>query len=350
MKLAAAVLMIGWGFSSVCGAEVRVYDPLKRGAAATVLERDFESANGTRVVPTRIFLPVDSKPAPVILVSHGLGGSREGSNFLGEHWSARGYVTIFLQHPGSDESVWRGKPLLEARRDLKRAANATNYLLRLEDVKTVLDGLEKAVGQSEDRLAKRLDLKRIGMSGHSFGAKTTQALGGEQQAVLGVKHSAVETRIKAALVMSPSPAVKGDPADSFGAVKIPWMLMTGTEDGAPSGVVPTTPADRRKVFPALPLGDHYELVLNGAEHSVFTERRLPGERHPRDPNHHRAILALSTAFWDAHLQGNAAALGWLRRDARSVLDQADLFQSKMTQKQQQPQREQAQAGQGKGAR
>jgi hypothetical protein len=41
------------------------------------------------------------------------------------------------------------------------------------------------------------------------------------------------------------------------------------------------------------------LVLHNAEHSVFTDRPLPGEREPRNPNHHRVILALSTAFWDA---------------------------------------------------
>ncbi|TLD72673.1 dienelactone hydrolase [Phragmitibacter flavus] len=325
----SALFPLIWLVTTVIhAAEPTLYDPSKRGAAPVIYDRDFATTGGERVVPTRIFLPAGSGPAAVILVSHGLGGSREGSNFLGEHWSARGYVTVFLQHPGSDESVWRGKPVIEARREMKRAANAANYLLRIADVRTVLDGLEKASTQSGDRLAGRLDLKRVGMSGHSFGAKTTQALGGEQQVGLGGARSAADSRIKAALPMSPSPAAMGDPSDSFGAVKIPWMLMTGTDDGAPSGVVSTTPEDRRKVYPALPMGDHYELVLYGAEHSVFTERRLPAERNPRNPNHHRAILAISTAFWDAHLMGNAAALEWLRKEARSVLESADVFQVK----------------------
>ena len=55
-------------------------------------------------------LPTNTAPVPVILFSHGLGGNREGSKFLGEHWAARGYVAVFLQHPGSDDSVWKGKP------------------------------------------------------------------------------------------------------------------------------------------------------------------------------------------------------------------------------------------------
>ena len=77
---------------------------------------------------------------PVVLFSHGLGGSRHGSGYLGEHWSRRGYVAVFLQHPGSDESVWRDVPTrrLAAMRD---AASAENFLLRVQDVPTVLDAL-----------------------------------------------------------------------------------------------------------------------------------------------------------------------------------------------------------------
>ena len=70
-------------------------------------------------------------------------------------------------------------------------------------------------------------------------------------------------------------------------------------------------ASRLGVFPVLPPGNKYELVLEGAEHSAFGDRPLPGDKEPRNPNHHRAILALSTAFWDAYLRGDAAAKAWL---------------------------------------
>ena len=86
--------------------------------------------------------------APVVLFSHGLGGSREGSAFLGKHWSARGYVCVFLQHPGSDTSVWKGKPAGGiAGRDAK-AASLENFLLRVKDVPAVLDQLERWNKQS----------------------------------------------------------------------------------------------------------------------------------------------------------------------------------------------------------
>jgi hypothetical protein len=103
--------------------------------------------------------------------------------------------------------------------------------------------------------------------------------------------------------------------------------MTGTHDTAPIGG--QTVATRLAVFPALPRGDKYELVLDGAEHSAFTERPLPGDAQPRNPNHHRAILALATAFWDAYLRGDAAAKAWLRGDAaRRVLEPRDRWQWK----------------------
>lgn len=45
-------------------------------------------------------------------------------------------------------------------------------------------------------------------------------------------------------------------------------------------------ASRLSVYPTLPPGGKYELVLDGAEHSAFTDRALPGETEKRSPNHH----------------------------------------------------------------
>src|SRR3990167_3541328 len=87
------------------------YDPLAvQDAAPTVLELSAGEA------PVRVFVPGGKGAFPVILFSHGLGGSREGNRFLGEHWARRGYVAVFLQHPGSDTGVWKDLPA-EQRRD-----------------------------------------------------------------------------------------------------------------------------------------------------------------------------------------------------------------------------------------
>ncbi len=261
----------------------------------------------------------------MVLFSHGLGGSREGSAFLGIHWAARGYVAVFLQHPGSDESVWKEKPPAERMPAMRAAAGVENFLLRLDDVRVVLDRLERWNATTGNPLTGRLDMKHVGMSGHSFGAVTTQALSGQRFA-RGAGFT--ESRIRAAVIMSPSgPRIGGDSKQAFGSVKIPWMLLTGTKDTAPIGE--SDVASRLSVFPALPAGNKYELVLYNAEHSVFTERALPGDSQPRNPNHHRSILALTTAFWDAHLRDDANARKWLDGDGpRAVLEKEDLWHKK----------------------
>jgi putative SOS response-associated peptidase YedK len=56
---------------------------------------------------------------------------------------------------------------------------------------------------------------------------------------------------------------------------------------------------------------------------------LPADILPRNPNHHRAMLAISTAFWDAWLRQDAAARAWLDGDGpRGVVQTADVWQRK----------------------
>lgn len=302
------------------------YDPLLLPAAEldaplSLMVRD---DHRTRDVPLRVYLPAGSTPAPVVLFSHGLGGSRDNNRYLGRHWSARGYAVVCLQHPGSDEAVWRDVPLRQRMAAMREAASAKNLALRCGDVKATLDQLSIWNDAVDHPLHHRLDLAHVGMCGHSFGALTTQAVAGQTAPVIGQKFT--DARIDAALPMSPSSPRAGSIDRAFAAVRVPWMLMTGTRDEAPIGN--QTAASRLAVFPALPAGiDRYELVLDGAQHSAFSERALPGEQPGRNPSHHRAILALSTAFWDAHLRGDEAARVWLHGDGpRQILEPGDHWQ------------------------
>ena len=302
------------------------YDPLLIDKyQPALIDLIVKDTKRSRDIPIRVYLPKEKKPAPVVLFSHGLGGSREGSAYLGNHWAARGYVAVFLQHPGSDDSVWKDKPPAERLAAMRAAADLENFVLRVADVRAVLDLLEVWNNGLGHPLVGRLDLKHVGMSGHSFGAVTTQAVSG-QRFVRGA--TLTDSRIKAAVIMSPSgPRRGGDPVQAFGGVKIPWMLLTGTKDTAPIGDADV--ASRLMVFPALPAGSKYELVLYNAEHSVFTERALPGDVQPRNPNHHRSILALTTAFWDAYLRNDQNARKWLDgAGPKKILDKDDRWQRK----------------------
>ncbi len=303
------------------------YDPLAVSDRPNTEPLDLtvkDEARG-REIPIRVYLPARTERQPMVLFSHGLGGSREGSAYLGKHWAARGYVAVFLQHPGSDTSVWQDKPKADRMAAMRQAAGLENFLLRVKDVPAVLDQLQRWNRTERHPLAGRLDLERVGMSGHSFGAVTTQAVSG--QSFLGGTTPFADPRIKAAVVMSPSSPRRGDPKQAFAAVKVPWMLMTGTKDVSPIGDADMK--SRLGVFPALPPGGKYELILDRAEHSAFTDRPLPGDTEKRNPNHHRAVLALSTAFWDAWLRDDAAAKAWLDGEGpRSLLEKNDGWQRK----------------------
>ncbi|MGE0492222.1 MAG: alpha/beta hydrolase family protein [Vulcanimicrobiota bacterium] len=292
------------------------YDPLEATPAPVkTLDLTITDASRDRDLPIRAYLPPGAGLAPVVLFSHGLGGSRAADKYLGEHWARRGYLAIFVQHPGSDESLWRDEPVGQRMAALQTGATLENYVARVKDIPAVLDGLARGP------LKERADLTRVGMSGHSFGAQTTQAQGGQN--FMGRTFG--DPRIDAALAMSPSTPRRGNPKQAFATVKLPWMLMTGTKDIGRIGGADLE--SRLGVYPALPAGDKYELVLEGAEHSAFSDRSLPGEG--RNPNHHRVILALSTAFWDAYLKGDPAAKAWLKSEApRRLMEPKDRWQTK----------------------
>lgn len=300
----------------------QAYDPLTVVDHGTSIELVVNDPERRREVPLRIYLPAGISAAPVILFSHGLGGSKEVSPFLGRHWAARGYVAVFLQHPGSDTAVWKEAPVLERMKSMQEAASVKNFMLRVGDVTAVLDQLEIWQSATGHPLCGRLNLAHVGMSGHSFGAVTTQAVSG--QATPRGDARLTDPRIKAALPLSPSEPSRGTPEQAFGVVKIPWLLMTGTND---TSIIGTSTAEtRRLVYEALPPGHAYELVLHNAEHSAFTEHALPGDQKTRNPNHHRVILAISTAFWDAYLRSDSEARAWLDGpEARSVMEPEDIW-------------------------
>lgn len=294
-----------------------------------VVELRFEptDAERKRTVPIKLYLAESDKPQPVVLFSHGLGGSRENNPYLGRHWGAAGYVAVFMQHPGSDEQVWKSAPPGQRLAAIKAAASAQSFRERNEDVSFVIDQLEIWNKQADHPLNGRLDLKHIGMSGHSFGAVTTLSVAGRKYPF---NRSFAEGRIAAFLAMSPQPGKGLSSSAAFGQLSQPILCMTGANDGSP--IDPTLkPADRRKVYEALPTGDKFQLVLDGAEHHVFGDADGPVQKRQRNPQHHPAIQKISLQFWNAYLKGDEQSKKWLqsvRVLPESGLGEADVWEWK----------------------
>lgn len=292
-------------------------------AVETIDGRWTDDARDGRVVPFRAYLPRDlAHRCPLIVFSHGLGGSREGYAYLGEFWASHGLVSLHLQHPGSDDAVWRDTPPLRRRAALQRAANGVNAIARVFDVRFALDTLESEDLNPQSPFFERLDLERIGMAGHSFGAWTTLAVGGQRFVDrFGNAAGLPDPRIDALLPLSAPVPEQAEHFDAaFGAIRIPAMHMTGTLDESP--IRHTTADDRRVPFdhtpgPAQGGAAQFLITLRGGDHMVFSGRRgvmRSGQADPElDAAFHDVIRSASLAFWDAYLRDNDEALLWLAR-------------------------------------
>lgn len=87
----------------------------------------------------KIYFPESAGPFPVIVFSHGLGGSREGYEYLGQYWAAHGYVSVHLQHIGSDELLWKDGAGMQG---LRGGITIKTALDRPRDVSFVIDQLQ----------------------------------------------------------------------------------------------------------------------------------------------------------------------------------------------------------------
>jgi len=296
-----------------------------REPAGTVTELLLEPVDESRsrTVPVKVYLPETDASQPVIVFSHGLGGSRNNSVYLGKHWAEAGYVAVFVQHIGSDESVWKDVRPAERMAALKGAVGLKPTLDRFSDIPFVLDTLEQWNAEEDHPLFGKLDLEHIGMTGHSYGAATTQAMMGQKYPG---DREAGESRFDAFMLMSPSDGKRVNGVAAFGHITAPVLCMTGTEDGSP--IDPTQkPESRRFVYASLPEGDAYELVFDGGDHMAFSDRTLTGEQQ-REPRFHPAIQKISTKFWDAYLRDDAEAKAWLKSEKvvpETGLSEADIW-------------------------
>jgi predicted dienelactone hydrolase len=288
--------------------QARAYENPGPFAVATVLY-DWTDSSRSRPVPVKVYYPKTGKgPFPVIVFSHGLGGSRENYEYIGRHWASHGYVSVHVQHLGSDDAVWRGSA--NPARDMARAAaDPHNALARPLDVTFVLNQIEK-LNRTASPFKGRLNLKAMGMAGHSFGAWTTLAVAGQ---VFGRARelSLADPRVKAGIDMSPPVPGNGQDLDrAYGGIKIPILHMTGTLDDSPIG--DTQAGERRIPFDHIRGVDQYLVTFEGGDHMIFSGRARR-EPQPKDELFQELIRAGSVAFWDAYLKGDARAKDWLMR-------------------------------------
>jgi len=311
--LVALVLILVLGLSKVGGAADQGPSDSLYGAAGPYqvqpVENEWFDQKRGRQVPVKIYRPADAPgPRPVIIFSHGLGGSRASYEYLGRHWASHGLVSVHLQHQGSDLEVWRNdsSPVKALR---QAALNPEAIINRPLDISFALDQLERL--NREDALFQgRVALNRIGATGHSFGAHTTLTVAGQIMiGPGGSEHSWGDPRIKAFVAMSaPVPQRREQWPHAYSRIKIPGLHLTGTEDDLPIGHSPA--AERRAPYDHIDGPDQYLIIFQGGDHMVFAglERRAE-----KDAVFQELIRMSSTAFWYAYLKDEARAKAWLAK-------------------------------------
>lgn len=280
-----------------------------------VLMDVWHDAGRSRDVPYLIRYPQGlTAPAPMVIFSHGLGGNRNNAVYYSEHLASHGYIVVHTEHPGSNtdslRGAFRGGPGggVDYQAAGRTAADGRAAIDRFRDIPYALDQLT-AMNRADGPLQGLIDMSRAGMSGHSYGAVTTQAMAG-QVYPLG---SLGEPRFKAFLPMSPSGARDGDNARAFSRFTRPIFFMTGTEDSVKVPGTNPDPLDRQKPFEFTPATTPaLELVFNGGDHMIFSGPSVLRPPRPTDERFRTVVKTGALAFWNAYLKGDDAALRWLR--------------------------------------
>jgi dienelactone hydrolase len=304
-------------------------------AAPQVQDIDWKDSARERTLPLKIRVPDGDARVPLVIFSHGLGGSREGGKAWGEHWSGNGYLVIHVQHPGSDESLWKGAGEGAPKQRLARGATPEQLLGRVDDVRFVIDELTRLQGKSDAPVwVKRVDLSRIAMTGHSFGARTTMALAGERYP--GPIKSVADARITAFIAFSPTvQGAKKTWPERYGAMSKPFLSVTGSIDDDVMGTG-SHPKNRAAVFDAQNAVDKYRVIFADGDHAVFNGgnvreaawlNRVTGEEHVSTSAATVKLIqdkasTITLKYLDAYLKGDAAAKSWLVNDATKALGEA----------------------------
>lgn len=322
-RLLTSAWQLLWG-----GTRVAEQAPIEI-SAGTNATGSFADLKRKRRIPFRIYSPERiTQPAPVVLFSPGLGGSRDAAPYLGLALAKAGYVAIFLQHPGSDSALLQGAADGQEVRKRLRAVTSdpASAAARYGDIPFVVDQVERMA--SEGRFAGKIDPTRIGIAGHSYGARTVLTAAGQRAGAWGNRYQ--EPRIRAGMPISPiaqSMAMQ-NPAMAYGAVNIPLFHVTGTRDGMPldeSGDF--DPRQRTMPFRLIPNKDQYLLVLDGADHNVFAARKSES-RTPESDRILSAVTRGAVLFFDAYLKDDPQALQLLREGYRTILAPGDVFEMK----------------------
>lgn len=273
-------------------------------ARAEPAVRDFDWFDEARqrAVPARLYWPEGAQPVPLVVFSHGIGGSRLGYAYLGEYFASHGIASLHVQHVGSDRSLWTGNPVSLIGR-LQDAAQEKEALDRVRDFSFALDQALADAG-----VGRRIDRRRIAAAGHSYGANTAMLAAGASIRRDGQALALRDARVKAALLLSSPPFYGEEDLKAIVAsITLPTLHVTATEDVIRIPGYYSPASDRIAVFDAIGSPLKALAVFEGGSHSIFTNRGGSGGVE-LNPKVKMATKELALAFLQRVFDGKDEAL------------------------------------------
>jgi predicted dienelactone hydrolase len=278
---------------------------------------------------------------PLLVFSHGAGGSRDAFGGLQDLLASHGYVCIAPTHsdsialnrrkgeggqgpsPGELLTPEGRTKLLKEVKLTDRVADCVLIVDKATDISTLV---AKAGGH-----AFTINKDQLAIAGHSAGAFTVQLCAGVKIRGIAVGKtgqgfvSIGDPRFKAAVIISgQGTAARSLNDDSWDSLKIPIMVFTGSLDNSPPQMGNETPETRQHPYeksrgtanggpPA------YLMFIEGATHGSYSGKlssAVLGEKPGTDAAQiERATNTGILTFLDAHVRGDSKAFEVLGTDA-----------------------------------
>jgi predicted dienelactone hydrolase len=188
--------------------------------------------------------PVRKGRYPLVIFSHGNGGSRNQNTFWCDYLASHGYVVVSPDHTGNARwTIIDGKVIPFQASERNNSAKD-----RPLDLSFVLDQMIKWDKGADRRFAGRVDTERVAVAGMSFGSFTAHWAADQDQ------------RFKAVIAMSGAPLAHTN-------LSVPSLRMLGTEDRTLGVAGNNAIRDNH----AKHTGPSYLLELKNGGHFSFTD-------------------------------------------------------------------------------
>lgn len=219
---------------------------------------------------------------PLILFSHGMGGTDRAQAWLAAALAERGVITVMLNHPNS---TWL---------DFDMSAGVQHWT-RAQDMSTALDTILEM-----PQFANHIDQSRITAAGFSFGGWTALSMGGLRGNHAGIVQTCTDRPDMSAcgMMLSPEVNLAGlDPADWNGDYSDARVSRVVAID--PGLIWGLTPSDVAELLPEtlmIGLGDEERLLAADFDQSGLADLLDPQQAWRIAPAYHFSVMPLCTAM------------------------------------------------------